>query len=223
MIIYTASDKSYADSVINHIDPFGRFFPYRLYRHNCVKIVTDEGQTLYIKDLRIIRNVPLENMVIIDNSVLSFSFHLENGIPILPYYSNKDDTEMDTLRNYLKKLAKFDNLTISNGATFNLKFLMEEAVKENDADDDELEEPETSKTIVSKSTVSTNTVPKIASEIKAKEKKDKEKKLTKKKDEKDGLIRTKKADNLEGKSKQPSRRKSKIQNLIYENMEKVKK
>jgi hypothetical protein len=236
MIIYTASHKCYADSVINHIDPLGHFFQYRLYRHNCVKMTSPEGQTIYIKDLRIIKNVPLENMVIIDNSVLSFAFHLENGIPILPYYSNKDDTEMDTLSKYLGKLAKFDNITVNNGATFNLNFLMEEAVKEaNKSDDDEDTAIESEVISAKQSTSTVNTTNNNTSNKKinkeSKESKtttDKKAKvskvLTDKDKEKNELIRTKRVDNLEEpKTRQPTRRKSKIQNLIYENMEKVKK
>lgn len=126
MIIYTASDQSYADSVINYIDPTKEYFKYRLYRHNCVKLTTENG-TIYVKDLRIIKNIPLKNMVIIDNSVLSFAFHLDNGIPILPFYNNKDDVEIESLKNYLTKLAKCENLTISNGSNFNLRALLEEA------------------------------------------------------------------------------------------------
>lgn len=138
MIIYTASDQSYADSVINHIDPTKEFFKYRLYRHNCVKLTTEVGVT-YVKDLRIIRNVPLSNMVIIDNSVLSFAFHLDNGIPILPFYNNKEDVEMESLKNYLSKLSKCENLTISNGSNFNLKSLLQEAKSSRESDEDLIE------------------------------------------------------------------------------------
>ena len=128
MIIYTASDQSYADSVVNYIDPTKEFFKYRLYRHNCVEVKLDDmPKPIYVKDLRIIKNVKLEDMVIIDNSVLSFAFHLDNGIPILPYYQNKDDIEMETLKNYLIKLSKCDNLQVHNGANFNLTALLEEA------------------------------------------------------------------------------------------------
>lgn len=231
MIIYTASHKCYADSVVNHIDPLGQFFQYRLYRHNCVKLTGPEGQTIYIKDLRIIKNVPLENMVIIDNSVLSFAFHLENGIPILPFYSNKDDTEMDTLRNYLGKLAKFDNITINNGATFNLRYLLEEAVKESNEpqdDNDEVDDISTAHQNTNTNLVVTPTqVSKVNTNGKAT--KDREtgksevKKVKPSKDKSD-LIRTKKGDNLEeSKQKKPTRKKSKITNLILENMENVKK
>ena len=44
-------------------------------------------------------------MVIIDNSNLSFAFHLDNGIPILPFYDNKKDNELVTLVNYLNYIA----------------------------------------------------------------------------------------------------------------------
>ena len=40
------------------------------------------------------KGVSLKDMVIIDNSVLSFAFHLDNGIPILPYYNGEEETEM---------------------------------------------------------------------------------------------------------------------------------
>jgi hypothetical protein len=232
MIIYTASHKCYADSVVNHIDPLGQFFQYRLYRHNCVKLTGPEGQTIYIKDLRIIRNVPLENMIIIDNSVLSFAFHLENGIPILPFYSNKDDTEMETLRNYLGKLAKFDNITINNGATFNLRYLLEEAVRESNEPHDDNDEGDDISTAhqstntgivtpIGSSKVATNGKDtKERDSIKHESKKGKTSKTL----DKNEIVRTKKGDNLEElKQKKPTRRKSKITNLIYENMEKVKK
>lgn len=129
LIIYTASDQSYADSVLDYIDPAKKYFSLRLYRHNCVKTVSD-GNTIYIKDLRIIKNVKLKNMLIIDNSVLSFAFHLDNGIPILPYYNNKKDREMLFLRDYLMNLSNTEDFRISNSKIFNLKRLLKETVED---------------------------------------------------------------------------------------------
>lgn len=206
MIIYTASDQSYADSVIGYIDPMKAYFKYRLYRHNCVKIQSESGP-LYVKDLRIIKNCPLSNMIIIDNSVLSFAFHLNNGIPILPFYSNKEDVEMDFLKNYLTKLAKYDNLTEQNGATFNLGAVLEDTLKEADDNNDD----GTSKSAVNFKNANKSTM------------KIKESKLDTVKTEKN-LIRTKKMENLEVAvdEKKPNRKKSKIQNKIYETLEKAK-
>jgi hypothetical protein len=127
MIIFTASDQAYADSVLSYIDPMRSYFKHRLYRNNCYKTTTENG-SIYVKDLRVIKNIPLSNMIIIDNSVLSFAFQLDNGIPILPFYSNKDDIEMNFLKNYLIKLVKYDNIVSQNSLNFNLKQVLAEAL-----------------------------------------------------------------------------------------------
>ena len=70
VVIFTASHQAYADVVLNKIDPKGELIDYRLYRDSCYQ--TEEG--VYIKDLRIIKNRDLKDMVIIDNAVYSFGF-----------------------------------------------------------------------------------------------------------------------------------------------------
>ena len=42
----------------------------------------------FIKDLRIIANKQLKDIVIIDNLAHSFGFQIENGIPILEWFSD---------------------------------------------------------------------------------------------------------------------------------------
>lgn len=228
MIIYTASDQSYADSVIGYIDPMKSYFKYRLYRHNCVKIISDNGP-LYVKDLRIIKNCPLTNMVIIDNSCLSFAFHLDNGIPILPYYSNKDDNEMIFLKNYLAKLSKYDNIPFHNGPKFNLLGLLEESIKMEETNSNyEIDEVELEEYLKSPSlkTVSVNgsgnelgnpkkSIGKIDDFISSVNKKTTSKALT----------RSKKVENLEvlNGEKKPIRRKSQMQAKIYVSLKNAKK
>ena len=111
LIMYTASHHSYADSVLNYLDPKKEIFDLRLYRNNCT-IVNYEGKTFYIKDLRILKDVSLKDMVIIDNSVLSFAFHLDNGIPILPYYHGEEGIEMQNLSKLLLKLSECDDIKL---------------------------------------------------------------------------------------------------------------
>ena len=111
LIMYTASHHSYADSVLNYLEPKKEIFDLRLYRNNCT-IVNYEGKTFYIKDLRILKNVSLKDMVIIDNSVLSFAFHLDNGIPILPYYRGEEGIEMQNLSKLLLKLSECDDIKL---------------------------------------------------------------------------------------------------------------
>jgi hypothetical protein len=126
IIVYTASHQTYADSVLNYLDPSGEFIKYRLYRHNCVEIIV-EGEKLYIKDLRIIKNIELKDMIIIDNSVLSFAFQLENGIPILPYYDNKDDNELKFLTDYLNNIASVNDLRVENKKCIKMDFFLQTA------------------------------------------------------------------------------------------------
>ena len=87
MVVFTASHKFYADVVLNFLDPTRELIHHRLYREHCYQ--TEDG--VYIKDLRIIKNRQLKDVVIIDNAVYSFGFQIDNGIPIIPFYNNKDD------------------------------------------------------------------------------------------------------------------------------------
>ena len=74
VIVFTASHKWYADTVLDFLDPKGELIQHRLYRDSWYK--TEDN--VYIKDLRIIRNRELKDMVIgnlrlsIDNIQLAF-------------------------------------------------------------------------------------------------------------------------------------------------------
>ena len=88
-----------------------------MYREHCIS--TKEG--VFIKDLRVIKNRELENMIIVDNAAYSFAFQLNNGIPILPYYDFKADKELLHLKEYLKELAEVDDIREVNKNTFKLQ------------------------------------------------------------------------------------------------------
>ncbi|CDW84172.1 nli interacting factor-like phosphatase family protein [Stylonychia lemnae] len=119
VIVFTASHKAYADAILDYIDPENKYFQYRLYRENCVQ--TKEGY--YIKDLRILNNRDLRDVVIIDNSVFSFSFHIDNGIPIIPFYADKEDEEMLHLIYYLNCLTSVEDVRVQNQEAFELRKL----------------------------------------------------------------------------------------------------
>jgi CTD small phosphatase-like protein 2 len=46
---------------------------------------------VYIKDLSVFWDFDLNNIVIVDNAVYSFINQLDNGIPIIPFWFDKDD------------------------------------------------------------------------------------------------------------------------------------
>lgn len=37
------------------------------------------------------KNRSLENTILVDNAAYSYFFQLENGVPIVPFYDDKDD------------------------------------------------------------------------------------------------------------------------------------
>jgi hypothetical protein len=107
-----------------------------------VKVKMGEEE-IYVKDLRIFKNIDLKKIVIIDNSVLSFAFQIDNGIPILPFYDNKKDSEMLILVNYLKHLSKVDDVLKENRKFLKMEYFFKKA--NNDIDDSEYEDtPESS-------------------------------------------------------------------------------
>ena len=65
----------------------------------------------YVKDLGILEEFcDLKDVVLIDNSVLSFAYHLDNGIPISPFYDSKNDVELLDISNFLFRYAEEDDI-----------------------------------------------------------------------------------------------------------------
>ncbi len=142
IVIYTASHQSYADAVLNYMDPQKKYTKYRLYRNHCVQVNVC-GKKFYIKDLDIFdKYYDLKNIVIIDNSVLSFAYHLNNGIPIVPYYDSEEDSELSILGYYLLSIYNYDDLREANKIHIRIDYYLEEAKKEMEEEEEEDEEEE---------------------------------------------------------------------------------
>lgn len=77
ILIFTASNSTYADPILDLIDPDRKYITYRLYRQHCIP----KGKHK-LKDLRIFSNRSLKDLVIIDNSLSCFSQQIDNGILI---------------------------------------------------------------------------------------------------------------------------------------------
>lgn len=59
--------------MLNKIDPKKTIFDMRLYRQHCIEThVTNCGST-YLKDLRLIANRDLKDLLLVDNAVLCFA------------------------------------------------------------------------------------------------------------------------------------------------------
>jgi CTD small phosphatase-like protein 2 len=74
---------------------------------------------MFIKDLRIF-NRSLSSIVLVDNASYSFCFQIDNGIPIIPYYSGGRDYELYALEKYIQSLANVKDVREVNRETFRL-------------------------------------------------------------------------------------------------------
>jgi Dullard-like phosphatase family protein len=93
LAVFTASAKEYATQIVNSLDPNQEYISNVLFRDHC----TLEREGSFVKDLRSIVNIDLSRTVIVDNKLISFAYQIENGIPILPFYGDKNDTELKYL------------------------------------------------------------------------------------------------------------------------------
>ena len=103
IIIFTASIEAYASPLLDILDK-EKNIQYRLYRDHCNFV-----NGVFIKDLkRLNRN--LKDVIILDNSPLAYAFDVDNGLPILSWFDNRDDKELVHIEPLLKFLAKVDDV-----------------------------------------------------------------------------------------------------------------
>lgn len=97
LVIFTAATQDYADWVIDQIDP-ERLIAHRLYRQHALP-----WGPLFVKDLtRLGRN--LDRTLIIDNVLENFMLQPHNGIFILTWYDDPNDTALFQLAPLLDEL-----------------------------------------------------------------------------------------------------------------------
>ena len=98
LVVFTASISKYADPLLDLIDKKG-YCPYRLFREHCTLI-----NTTFVKDLqRLGRDI--KNIIIVDNSPVSYALHPENGLPILTWFEDKSDRELYKITPILQFLS----------------------------------------------------------------------------------------------------------------------
>jgi RNA polymerase II subunit A small phosphatase-like protein len=98
IVIFTASVSKYADPLLDIIDR-NHNCSCRLFREHCSIV----GIT-YIKDLKKLGR-DLKDIIIVDNSPLSYSFNHENGLPILTWFNDKNDRELYNITPILEFLS----------------------------------------------------------------------------------------------------------------------
>jgi len=104
IIIFTASLAKYADPLLDELDK-KQVINGRLFRNSCVM----SGKT-YVKDLSVLGR-KLKNLIIVDNSPLSYQFQPKNAINCTSWFDDPDDTELlDMLPLLETTLMEADNV-----------------------------------------------------------------------------------------------------------------
>ncbi|KAJ2078646.1 Nuclear envelope morphology protein 1 [Coemansia sp. S100] len=93
VVVFTASLAEYADPVIDLLDSQNKLIEGRYFRESCVP-----HDSSYAKDLTAI-DPDLSQIVLVDNSPLSYFINPTNGIPIQPWVNSdpKDEALLDLL------------------------------------------------------------------------------------------------------------------------------
>lgn len=107
IIVYTASVEEYAEKIVQVIDPQRKFIDQVLSREHCAFV-----GGLFVKDLEIAihREISLDNVIIIDNYVHSYALHLDQGIPIKPFYGDMSDKELMILADVIHQSTSYPRL-----------------------------------------------------------------------------------------------------------------
>ncbi|KAJ1928861.1 hypothetical protein IWQ60_001657 [Tieghemiomyces parasiticus] len=104
VVIFTASQKAYADRLLNLLDPQRNLIRHRLFRDSCLELAGS-----YLKDLSLLGR-DLSKVVIVDNSPQVFGYQVSNGIPIVSWYQDPGDNELRTVGDFLETLVGVDDV-----------------------------------------------------------------------------------------------------------------
>ncbi|KAK9150829.1 hypothetical protein Syun_009138 [Stephania yunnanensis] len=104
IVIFTASQSTYAEKLLDILDPEGNLISRRAYRESCI---FSEGS--YTKDLTVL-GIDLAKVAIIDNSPQVFRLQVNNGIPIKSWFDDPSDCALISLLPFLETLVDADDV-----------------------------------------------------------------------------------------------------------------
>ena len=126
--VFTAGEEEYANAILDMLDQ-DKIIQHRLYRQHCICI----EDKYYVKDLRIIKDRDLDSVILVDNSIISFAYNMDNGVPCAAFYRwTKNDEELLYMHSYLNELFHMDDIRDHNRDKFKLKAIQDGDVKENE-------------------------------------------------------------------------------------------
>ena len=151
---FTASEAFYAEPLLERIDPRGAHFKGLYTRKDCVK-----ASTCYAKDLRVIAqhsemhpidvgeareeirgndleekmssHFSLARTVLVDNNPMSFFPQPSNGVPVVSWYSNPEDTALEQVSTFLQNIETMPDVRPYLDSTFCIGEALRSWVKVN--------------------------------------------------------------------------------------------
>lgn len=124
IVVFTAGVQEYADKILDHIDPERKIIKKRMYRQDCIQL-----GDYFVKDLDVFIDREKENIIIVDNSIMSFAFDLDNGVPIQSFMGDEtDDKELLFLISFLEEAFYTQDVRPSIRESFKLSVLKDSIV-----------------------------------------------------------------------------------------------
>ena len=125
LILFTASTEEYTRLILNQIDPEKKYFKKCYFRQHCTPCLMkgSKGTKVYVKDLRVATKemIPLERLVLVDNSSMSFAFQPDNGVPITSFMDDCNDNALMVLLQFLEELAVFADVRTHLNSIFHMQ------------------------------------------------------------------------------------------------------